>query len=962
MMTTIKIAIRYTLIFTLLAIGQCLNIANATEDVAIIKSQYDKRQYRGVYLDNGLRVLLVSDPTAEKAGVALNVEVGSFNEPDARLGLAHFLEHMLFLGTKKYPDPNEYSKFISEHGGYDNAWTAARNTQYYYNVLPQYLPESLDRFAQFFIAPLFTADLVDRERHAVNSEYLLSIKKDGWRINEVEGVTGNPQHPIVRFSIGDISTLGDDPKKPPIRQSLIEFYNNYYSSERMVLAIVAPQSLDELEKIAIDCFSDVPKHPVKENEIGPLAYTNKETGKRISIQSIGDFQQIAMNFPIPSQTSKFKTRSVDYITFMIGQTGANSLFQFLKNKNWITGLSADSGEVTTNQDMVQITFGLTPQGISNIDNIVKYTFEYLNFLRKIGPQQAIFDELRLAGDRNFLYAEKQDPMDYVSSLPMAMQRYPLAQVLTATTFTKDTQFDAADITELMAYFTPQNLRLLVVSPKVKTDKYEKHYKVNYKVENFTKAELKKWANASNDANFTLPAANEFMPKDFNLRDPASTQANAVPQRIIEQPGLVVWHKQDTNFNLPILNLNFLLFGEQMSNTPKNSLLATFMLAALDDRLSILASQFALAGVEVNDDVGTQGLLLNVSMFSDQQQAVMRELVKFISDYKISPQRFAVYKDSIKRDLLNFKQLHPFDQGAKTLSAITTSPTWLPKDQLPLLEQITISDVEKFSQDFLQQIQLEALLTGNITSAEAIDLAKSIAAQIQINGTRAKNSITPLVVKLTPDKQYYYQFDPSHDDGVLVSYYQAPQQDDAAIATNLLVVDILDRPLYDQLRTTEQLGYVVGINHTRIRQQCGSIFYIESPTRKPKYLYERFTKFLNEFKVKLSQMPQPELDTYKSSLQAVLLQKPNSLAEETQRYWAKIVDHTYRFNFEKDIAVQVEKLQLQDVVKYYSALWMSPEARSISVTSKESGAPANGMQDIKSIRDFKVAQVYAASEL
>ena len=68
---------------------------------SIIKSESDDRQYRGLVLTNGLKVLLISDPKTDMSSAALEINVGSMSEPKAIPGLAHFLEHMLFLGSKK---------------------------------------------------------------------------------------------------------------------------------------------------------------------------------------------------------------------------------------------------------------------------------------------------------------------------------------------------------------------------------------------------------------------------------------------------------------------------------------------------------------------------------------------------------------------------------------------------------------------------------------------------------------------------------------------------------------------------------------------------------------------------------------------------------------------------------------------------------------------------------------------
>ena len=93
------------------------------------KSPNDNNEYRFIELDNGLRAILVSDKDADKAAASMNVGIGSGDDPKEREGIAHFLEHMLFLGTEKYPEPGEYQQFIKSHGGSHNAFTAFSNTQ-----------------------------------------------------------------------------------------------------------------------------------------------------------------------------------------------------------------------------------------------------------------------------------------------------------------------------------------------------------------------------------------------------------------------------------------------------------------------------------------------------------------------------------------------------------------------------------------------------------------------------------------------------------------------------------------------------------------------------------------------------------------------------------------------------------------------------------------------------------------
>jgi insulysin len=139
-------------------------------DKEIIKPQNDKREYRFLTLDNTLQVILVSDPTTEKSACVCDVNVGSLCDPSEAQGLAHFLEHMLFMGTERYPLENAYSAYLANHGGSSNAYTDDENTVYYFDVLNNHFEGALDLFASFFICPLFNEDGVMREINAVDSE------------------------------------------------------------------------------------------------------------------------------------------------------------------------------------------------------------------------------------------------------------------------------------------------------------------------------------------------------------------------------------------------------------------------------------------------------------------------------------------------------------------------------------------------------------------------------------------------------------------------------------------------------------------------------------------------------------------------------------------------------------------------------------------------------------------------
>ena len=160
----------------------------------LAKSPSDPREYRYLQLANGLPVVLVSDRAANKAAAAIDVHVGSRHEPDELPGLAHFLEHMLFLGTKSYPSADEYHEFIAAHGGSDNAFTGFEHTSYFFDIENQWLEPALDRFAGFFTEPLFDPVHIERELYAVDAEYRANLQQEQRRI--VDATRGEPGAPL----------------------------------------------------------------------------------------------------------------------------------------------------------------------------------------------------------------------------------------------------------------------------------------------------------------------------------------------------------------------------------------------------------------------------------------------------------------------------------------------------------------------------------------------------------------------------------------------------------------------------------------------------------------------------------------------------------------------------------------------------------------------------------------------
>ncbi|MDP5054788.1 MAG: insulinase family protein, partial [Congregibacter sp.] len=333
-------AFRSVQVSLLVFIGLLVACSSPTpsSSIAPVQSPNDRFAYRLITLDNGLKTLLVSNPDTPKAAASLDVQVGSGDNPSGRGGLAHFLEHMLFLGTAKYPDAAEYEQFVTEHGGSRNAYTSFEHTNYFFDVDAAYLPDALDRFAQFFIAPNFDEAYVNRERNAVEAEYQMGLKSDSRRELDVLQAAMNPEHPFSQFAVGSLESLADRPGAS-VRDDLLAFYKAYYSADIMRLVILGSEPLDALEDMAIEMFSAVPNRNVELKNIDEPLFVEAQLPMLLKIKPQGTLRQLEVNFPIDDYRSDYTVQPTSYVSNRLGHEGAGSLLSLLKREGLADGLS-----------------------------------------------------------------------------------------------------------------------------------------------------------------------------------------------------------------------------------------------------------------------------------------------------------------------------------------------------------------------------------------------------------------------------------------------------------------------------------------------------------------------------------------------------------------------------------------------------------------------------------------------
>ncbi|KAG1662577.1 hypothetical protein FOA52_003956 [Chlamydomonas sp. UWO 241] len=286
-----------------------------------------------------------------------------------RGGLSHYLEHMLFMGSVKYPSENDYDEFISEKGGSSNAYTELEHTNYHFEVSPDALHGALDRFAQFFLAPLCLEGSLEREVLAVDSEFSGVQQEDACRVSQLICHTAEVGHMYRSFSWGNKKSLWDEPKAAgiDIRGEILKHYEKHYSAERMCLCVLGGESLDTQEDWVRSLFEGLPsgKGPRPDFVDAGMPYKGRHF---YAMPAVKDHHEIAITFPMPSLFKLYRKKAEHYISHLVGHEGAGSLLSALKRRGWATdlcaGIDPDGHSQNTACHLFGITVTLTEAGLA----------------------------------------------------------------------------------------------------------------------------------------------------------------------------------------------------------------------------------------------------------------------------------------------------------------------------------------------------------------------------------------------------------------------------------------------------------------------------------------------------------------------------------------------------------------------------------------------------------------------
>lgn len=932
-------------------------------DTPINKSPNDKAVYRAIELDNQMTVVLISDPEANKSLMSAVLPIGSMEDPANQQGLAHYLEHMVFMGSKQYPTPGSLTSFLIRNGGYNNASTAAHRTEYHLQVNNNAFDEAVARLADTLSAPLLSVDYAKKEINAVDSEMIRGKSHDGYLLYSVDLATSNPEHPMTKFTVGNKQTLADKPDSD-LQQALENFYHRYYSANLFKVVLYSNQTIEQMATLAAKTLGAMPNKKVSVPSVEVPLYRDQDKGIVIEYKPLKTDKSLQISFDYPNDEAQFKYKTNTYLAYLMSNNAEGTLSDYLiKNGLSDTGVQAGGNyNIGRNRGSFSIFVGLTEKGLQQQDLIISLIFQQIEKIKQEGIQQSYFDEIKHSLQREFRHLQIEKTPQFVTALAENMLYFPLQHIIDEEFVAES--MDEEAIKSKLQEMTPANARLIFINDYVVTNKKSPYMEAPYAVADITAAQKKRWLDFSTNPTIQLPEYNPYLTKDYRLIE--QTQVRDKPLLIEQRQGTRIYAMPSRYFRQDPKVDMLLTFTIMPKQDSLKQTLATEALEYMNELAqSKLAFQAAVAGMQARLNLYRNGLTVNVSGYTRHLARLAEDTLQRFGRFELREKDLQQAKQRMHEILDRAGKDNSLSQANAAFARFSRYPYFNEEKQRKEIDQLTLSDVEQVRHRLLtQSTGLSVLSVGNFSDQQVRELVEKLNETITYKDTEIGQGRYVDISGVTRKVNKIIKV-PNEDNAFSILFIPQGYGEMEGKVRAALLDNIISRWYFDELRTERQLGYVVSASSYQIGKLSGIRFMVQSPNNTPAQIMQNNTQFFTDSAKRLAALSDTEFNEYRNSFLEVLRRKPESLGQEFSRYMEDFNRGNNEFDhLEKMIGV-LEKTTKRDVEEFFlkavierNGFVFASQALGVNSTEKDAAQLAGfeTIDDIEALqRQFPIKQ-------
>eukprot|EP00930_Biecheleria_cincta_P060882 TRINITY_DN4646_c0_g2_i1.p1 TRINITY_DN4646_c0_g2~~TRINITY_DN4646_c0_g2_i1.p1 ORF type:complete len:1131 (+),score=174.41 TRINITY_DN4646_c0_g2_i1:318-3395(+) len=885
------------------------------------------------------------------------------DDPRNLPGLAHFCEHMLFLGTAKYPDPLGINKFLEKAGGSSNAYTSSEVTVFHMEFSSSALAEANDRFADFFRAPLFNRTFVQKEVHAINSEFEKNLQDPTRRVLQVISNLADPESAVNHFSTGNYQTLYEAPKNEgrDIVKSLESYFRDRYCPQQMRVVTVGPQSLEEQLSVTALRFGALPPRHDKScdsrNFSLPVAWPQERLSQWVVVEGSQPRAMLWLYFNLPDLRKHFLSHPMTYLNHVLTYAGERSLLTTLRKDLGLVTEMKCSADSTSAGTSLYVYFVLTREGVEHLQGLLDIFFSYVALLKQQGVSTALYQSLADTLSLQFNWTQPRSPMNTAKDYAERMLRLPPEKLLSG-----DTRIDKLDtdlVTHLISKLTPDNMVASYVpsstdgktpfpnSAHVQTLPY---YGLKYAalpLEVALPGGPSRWAGwlaaakvADSELRHSLlaqglqlealpeiPGPIEDIPKDLpttymkasvskaHSADTGTALYGTEPLLLADEGeplashrsdrGLAhsvkIWYRSGWRTTSPKMSLQvFFRPYEGAGVTQLDELRLILFGKLLNKELEPKLSDLTVTGQSVNVAVSKDGLAFKITGFEPVLHKLLdRVLFEFNSFHMnqsaVHGSKFAGAVQELHDELSSHTNL-PAVYAVSDKKVLLSKGETSDEEALSMLDRLTPTAVMRSVGELLlsQPLSLDSLVMGNIGKEVANSAVNKLLTGISVPSWVSKTNVqssqarvgdyAPIVKLLQPAEVRSLNpraGDPNDVAHVAILHGIATVESRVVYG---ILGNMLKESLYTQLRTQEQLGYIV----TGGTGLLSNIHYVAAVVQGSVLSADEMevaieSVFLKWFPQQLRSLTEREFQDHKQAFLESLLQPPMSTDEELAHF-------------------------------------------------------------------------------
>jgi|SaaInlStandDraft_7_1057024.scaffolds.fasta_scaffold00626_10 insulysin len=857
----------------------------------MLQPKNDKRKFEKGILSNNIQYIITQDSTIDTAHVYVNIGVGSYC--DSYDGIAHFLEHMLFLGSTKYPQESYFSDKVSEFGGTNNAYTSLFNTVYFFSINNKKLNDVLDIFSRFFIDPLFNENCIKRELNAVNSEHYKNKNNEIWYIHQT--ILNLAKSNYNRFTTGSLKTLN----KPDIREKMIEFYNNYYCSDNITISIVSPTDISIIKTYLNNTFGNIIEKQSKKYEKKKLEFKQSNTQYQIISKNKTDLKIIYyFEFELPEMFSHNQIQTV--ILSVINNNHKNNLKRKLKKTQYINTISS----MLTEEGILIINISINEKYnnkkyIQEIHNIMNdYFNKYINF-----NWEYIYNYVQENHKFFFEYGDFENSDDLGEILSYNIRYYDDKYI-----YAGDKIIIKKEYEKLKDYIQKINIKKcsilyfhaddIGITNKLYDDNYEFYYGPINLYDNNIISQLQ----TIYDINYDINIFKNNNP--YLLNGPEIIPFEITPNN---------WYGFSSIFNEYSVIGNIYLHNINLFSNLQDYILYNISILILNDYLKIKFENYIDIGYNVYFQI-----LLNLSTIKLTIEAYNNNYLLFVN-------KIIYYLENLKNDKeIIIHNINNFIESIKNYHKIP--PLFF--SSIVIKNNISINshrfeNINKYINMIISQNKMDLFIKKicltikkicnfnnfNVTTFSYGNIHYQNIPQFNYNC----NKICFIDIFKIPNIKYKHPNE--NEENKCISYVFNMGKFDLYKNTILLLIEsIISNHTFNYLRTKKQLGYTV---ESYISQELFNYYLIITVLshkdinivkKEIEYFYKVFfVKQLREIK---------DLNIFKESIKFELLQNEINISEKQAFYSKEIINTTKYFNRNKDIVNIIDNITIENIIDLY----------------------------------------------